>query len=76
MPQQVVKIQCQDSIDTQDRSSYTPAVKKQCLINSINSIQERGWTPSGIPTPATLKQISLWDFLTEEARAKIGTLVG
>jgi hypothetical protein len=45
-------------------------------FNLINSIQERGRTPSGIPTPATLKQIGLWDFLTEEARAKIGTLAG
>ena len=23
--------------------------------------RERGWSPSGIPTPATLKQIGLWD---------------
>jgi aldehyde:ferredoxin oxidoreductase len=38
--------------------------------------RERGWTQSGIPTPATLKQIGLWNFLTEEARAKIGTLAG
>ena len=38
--------------------------------------RERGWTPSGIPTPATLKRIGLWDFLTEEARTKIGTLAG
>jgi aldehyde:ferredoxin oxidoreductase len=36
--------------------------------------RERGWTPSGIPTPATLKQIGLWDFLTEEAKAKISAL--
>ncbi len=33
--------------------------------------RERGWTPSGIPTPATLKEIGLWDFLTEEARTRI-----
>ncbi len=38
--------------------------------------RERGWTPSGIPTPATLKQIGLWDFLTEEARAKVEELAG
>ena len=38
--------------------------------------RERGWTPSGIPTPATLKQIGLWDFLTEEARKKIEGLAG
>ncbi|MFZ4438290.1 MAG: aldehyde ferredoxin oxidoreductase C-terminal domain-containing protein [Syntrophales bacterium] len=31
----------------------------------------RGWNSSGIPTPETLKKISLWDFLTAEARAKI-----
>lgn len=34
----------------------------------------RGWTPDGIPTPATLKAIGLWDFLTAEARAKITAL--
>jgi aldehyde:ferredoxin oxidoreductase len=36
--------------------------------------RERGWTSSGIPTPATLKQIGLWNFLTEEARVKIKAL--
>lgn len=36
--------------------------------------RERGWTPSGIPTPATLKRIGLWEFLTEEARTKIAAL--
>ena len=36
--------------------------------------RERGWTPSGIPTPATLKEIGLWDFLTEEARTRIAAL--
>jgi aldehyde:ferredoxin oxidoreductase len=36
--------------------------------------RERGWTPSGIPTPATLKAIGLWEFLTEEARVKITAL--
>jgi aldehyde:ferredoxin oxidoreductase len=38
--------------------------------------RERGWTSSGIPTPATLKRIGLWDFLTEEARQKISALAG
>jgi aldehyde:ferredoxin oxidoreductase len=36
--------------------------------------RERGWTTDGIPTPAILKQIGLWDFLTEEARVKITAL--
>jgi aldehyde:ferredoxin oxidoreductase len=38
--------------------------------------RERGWTPSGIPAPATLKAIGLWDFLTEEARTRITVLAG
>jgi aldehyde:ferredoxin oxidoreductase len=36
----------------------------------------RGWNSFGIPTPETLKQIGLWGFLTEEARAKILELAG
>jgi aldehyde:ferredoxin oxidoreductase len=36
--------------------------------------RERGWTSDGIPTPAILKAIGLWDFLTEEARVKITAL--
>ncbi|MBA4422358.1 MAG: hypothetical protein C0390_04540 [Syntrophus sp. (in: bacteria)] len=51
--------------------------RKQQLRELIQAYyRERGWTPSGIPTPATLKRIGLWDFLTEEARTKIGTLAG
>ena len=38
--------------------------------------RERGWSASGIPAPATLKGIGLWDFLTEEARARIASLAG
>ena len=38
--------------------------------------RERGWSASGIPTPATLKGIGLWDYLTEEARARIASLAG
>jgi uncharacterized pyridoxal phosphate-containing UPF0001 family protein len=36
----------QNSIDTQDHSSYTPTVKKQCFINSINTNQ---FIREGIP---------------------------
>jgi aldehyde:ferredoxin oxidoreductase len=36
----------------------------------------RGWNDAGIPTPATLQKIGLWDFLTAEARTKIATLAG
>jgi aldehyde:ferredoxin oxidoreductase len=38
--------------------------------------RERGWTSAGIPRPAILKQIGLWDFLTDEAREKITALAG
>jgi aldehyde:ferredoxin oxidoreductase len=38
--------------------------------------RERGWTPSGIPTPATLQRLGLWDFLTDGVRQRIGQLAG
>ena len=51
--------------------------RKEQLRDLIQAYyRERGWTPSGIPTPATLKAIGLWDFLTEEARKKIALLAG
>ncbi|MHB8911022.1 MAG: aldehyde ferredoxin oxidoreductase C-terminal domain-containing protein [Syntrophales bacterium] len=64
----------------------TPAGKKREILMKSRQEQlgdliqayyrERGWTPSGIPTPATLKAIGLWDFLTEEARTRIAALAG
>ncbi len=36
----------------------------------------RGWNSSGVPTPETLKQIGLWEFLTEEAKTKILEMAG
>jgi aldehyde:ferredoxin oxidoreductase len=36
--------------------------------------QERGWNPSGIPLPATLKELGLWEFLADEARTVITDL--
>ena len=51
--------------------------RKEQLRDLIQTYyRERGWTPSGIPTLATLKRIGLWDFLTEEARGKIALLAG
>jgi len=38
--------------------------------------RERGWTDKGVPKVETLKQIGLWRFLTEEARAVIARLNG
>jgi len=34
----------------------------------------RGWSPSGIPTPATLVEVGLWDFLTPESQGRITAL--
>ncbi|MDD5169100.1 MAG: aldehyde ferredoxin oxidoreductase C-terminal domain-containing protein [Syntrophales bacterium] len=36
--------------------------------------QERGWTAAGIPTVATLKDLGLWPYLTDEAKTKITRL--
>jgi aldehyde:ferredoxin oxidoreductase len=65
--------------------ALTTAKKRELMMNRRREqlreliqtyYRERGWTPSGIPGPATLKRIGLWDFLTEEARVKIATLAG
>jgi aldehyde:ferredoxin oxidoreductase len=32
---------------------------------------QRGWSITGIPKVETLKQIGLWNFLTDEARTKV-----
>jgi len=37
---------------------------------------ERGWTKTGIPKVDTLKQIGLWDFLSDEARTSIARMSG
>ena len=38
--------------------------------------RERGWTPDGVPTPDTLKEIGLWPFLRADAKAEITALNG
>jgi aldehyde:ferredoxin oxidoreductase len=35
---------------------------------------ERGWSNNGIPKVETLKQIGLWDFLSDEARTKVAAM--
>ncbi|MBE0557524.1 MAG: hypothetical protein IH628_09860, partial [Proteobacteria bacterium] len=61
------------------------AAKREALMNRRKAelaaliqayYRERGWSPSGIPTPATLKEIGLWDFLTDDARTNIASLAG
>jgi aldehyde:ferredoxin oxidoreductase len=51
--------------------------RRELLRNLIQVYyRTRGWTPAGIPTPATLKDVGLWDFLTEDARKNIVSLAG
>ena len=62
-------------LPTMEKRELLMKHRKEQLRELIQTYyRERGWTPSGIPTPATLKQIGLWDFLTEEARGKIAAL--
>ena len=37
---------------------------------------QRGWSQTGIPKVETLKQISLWNFLSDEARTKVTAMNG
>jgi aldehyde:ferredoxin oxidoreductase len=37
---------------------------------------ERGWSAAGIPQVETLKQIGLWNFLSDEARTKVAAMNG
>jgi aldehyde:ferredoxin oxidoreductase len=49
--------------------------RKKELHHLINVYyEERGWNSHGIPTPETLKQLGLWEFLNEEARSIIARL--
>jgi aldehyde:ferredoxin oxidoreductase len=36
--------------------------------------QERGWNDCGVPLPETLKELGLWEFLSDEARSIINKL--
>jgi aldehyde:ferredoxin oxidoreductase len=37
---------------------------------------QRGWSATGIPKVETLKQIGLWNFLSDEARTKVAAMNG
>ena len=50
-------------------------LRKQELRKLIRTYyQERGWTSTGIPTAATLRDLGLWPFLTDEAKKTISEL--
>jgi aldehyde:ferredoxin oxidoreductase len=63
------------SMPTGEKRKILMKNRKEQLGDLIQAYyRERGWTPSGIPTSSTLKEIGLWDFLTEEARTRIAAL--
>jgi aldehyde:ferredoxin oxidoreductase len=35
---------------------------------------QRGWNEAGIPKVETLKEIGLWNFLSDEARTKVSAM--
>ena len=60
--------------------TMTVADKRELLIQNRKAqlrkliqvyYSERGWNSTGIPTADTLRNLGLWGFLTEEARARI-----
>jgi len=65
------------TIKTEEKRTILMKHRKEELRKLINVYyRERGWTNTGIPKVDTLKQIGLWDFLSEEARAGIVRMNG
>jgi aldehyde:ferredoxin oxidoreductase len=67
----------------EDFAGMTTSQKRELLMSDRKKqlhrlisayYQERGWTPRGIPMPETLKQLGLWEYLSEEARSIITRL--
>jgi aldehyde:ferredoxin oxidoreductase len=57
---------------TAEKRAILMKYKKEELRKLIDIYyRQRGWTVNGIPKIATLQQIGLWDFLTEEAKKQI-----
>jgi aldehyde:ferredoxin oxidoreductase len=67
----------------EDLAGMTTARKRELLMEIRKKqlrklidvyYQERGWSSSGIPMPETLKELGLWEFLSDEARSVIRKL--
>jgi aldehyde:ferredoxin oxidoreductase len=66
-----------DKIKTAEKREHLMQYRKEQLRRLIQAYyRERGWTAAGVPTSATLRQVGLWSFLNEEAKAKISALAG
>jgi aldehyde:ferredoxin oxidoreductase len=66
-----------DKMKTAEKREHLMQHRKEQLRQLIQAYyRERGWTAAGIPTSSTLRQVGLWSFLNEEAKAKINALAG
>jgi aldehyde:ferredoxin oxidoreductase len=68
------------NMPVQDLEGMTTGTKRELLMKSRKEelrrlidvyYQERGWSRDGIPRPETLRELGLWEFLEDEARAII-----
>jgi aldehyde:ferredoxin oxidoreductase len=58
-----------------ERRSRLMTERKAELTKLIQAYYaERGWTESGIPRPAVLKELGLWEFLKDDTRTRISAL--
>ncbi len=78
--QEVVRISGKTPLEIESMKS---GEKREILMNHRKGelaklvrvyYKERGWSASGIPTDATLKQLGLWKYLDEATRARISDL--
>jgi aldehyde:ferredoxin oxidoreductase len=69
------KVEDLAGMPTSEKRELLMSDRKKELRHLINVYyEERGWNSLGVPTPGTLKQLGLWDFLDEEARSIISNL--
>jgi aldehyde:ferredoxin oxidoreductase len=60
---------------TAEKRQLLMSHRKEQLSRLIQAYyRERGWTAAGIPTGNTLRQVGLWSFLNEKAKATISAL--
>jgi len=72
-----------ERISGKNISGLSTAEKRQLLMDNRNSelrrliavyYAERGWTANGIPRVATLKELGLWDYLSESTKERLNGL--
>jgi aldehyde:ferredoxin oxidoreductase len=72
-----------ERISGKNISGLSTAEKRQLLMDNRNNelrrliavyYAERGWTANGIPRVATLKELGLWDYLSEATKERLNGL--